>query len=100
VCSAQVGTGTLTGGDVVSDTTRSSAVTGGHVYAADHAIYHSHSPRVSACGTRYGQGRCTILWIKAQDNEWVLLPHGMLELAIHISTDELTAMVDRLRDKL
>jgi hypothetical protein len=84
----------------VGDTTGNSAAAGGHVYSADHAIYRSSSPRVSACGTRYGQGRCTILWIKVRDSEWVLLPHGVPELAIHVSTDELTAMLDRLQTKL
>jgi len=84
----------------MGDTTRNSAVTGGPVYPADHAIYRSSSPRVSACGTRYGHGCCTILWIKVRDNEWVLLPHGLPELAVHVSTDELMAMLDRLRDKL
>jgi len=69
-------------------------------YPADHAIYHSRSPRVSACGTRYGQGLCTILWIKVKDSEWVLLPHGVPSLAVHLSTDELTTMLNRLREKL
>ncbi len=78
----------------------SSVVTGESVYPADHAIYHSRSPRVSVCGTRYGHGQCTILWIKAKESEWVLLPHGMPSLAIHLTTDELTTMLDRLREKL
>lgn len=69
-------------------------------YPADHAIYKSRSPRVTACGTRYGHGLCTILWIKAQENEWILLPHGLPSLAVHLSTDELTTMLDRLREKL
>ncbi|MGQ0778665.1 MAG: hypothetical protein ACT4NY_30345, partial [Pseudonocardiales bacterium] len=60
----------------------------------------SSSPRVSACGTRYGHGHCTILWIKAQDNEWVLLPHGIPNLAVHLPADDLTMMLNRLRDKL
>jgi hypothetical protein len=84
----------------VGDRTRNSAATGEPGHPADHAIYQSSSPRVAACGIRYGQGRCTILWIKVRDNEWVLLPHGLPHLAIHISTDELIAMLDRLRSKL
>jgi hypothetical protein len=74
--------------------------TGEYVYPADHAIYHSGSPRVSVSGTRYGQGWCTVLWIKVKDSEWVLLPHGMPSLAVHLSTDELTTMLNRLREKL
>ncbi|MGH3603420.1 MAG: hypothetical protein ACRDQI_05270 [Pseudonocardiaceae bacterium] len=69
-------------------------------YPADHAIYRSGSPRVSSCGTRYGHGQCTILWIKVKDSEWMLLPHGVPSLAVHLSTDELTTMLDRLREKL
>ncbi|MGH3931515.1 MAG: hypothetical protein ACRDTF_16270 [Pseudonocardiaceae bacterium] len=70
------------------------------VHPADQAIYQSRTPRVSACGTRYGHGHCTILWLKAENNEWVLLPHGVPSLAVHLSTDELTTMLDRLRAKL
>ena len=70
------------------------------VYPADHAIYQSRSPRVSACGTRYGHGRCTILWIKVKDGEWMLLPHGVPSLAVHLSTDEMATMLNRLREKL
>lgn len=69
-------------------------------YPVDHAIYQSHSPRVTTCGTRYGHGLCTILWIKVQDNEWMLLPHGVPSLAIHLSTDDLTRMLDQLQEKL
>lgn len=69
-------------------------------YPADHAIYQSRSPRVTACGIRYGYGLCTILWIKVQDNEWMLLPHGVPSLAVHLSTDDLTRMLDRLQEKL
>ncbi len=75
-------------------------MTDGFTYPADHAIYQSRSPRVTACGTRYGHGLCNILWIKAKGNEWMLLPHGMPSLAVHLSTGELTTMLDRLREKL
>jgi hypothetical protein len=54
------------------------------VIPIDQAIYDSHSPRVAACGKRYGHGLCTVLWIKASDNGWVLLPHGMPDLAVHL----------------
>jgi hypothetical protein len=30
----------------------------------------------------------------------VLLPHGVPSLAVHLSTDELTTMSNRLREKL
>lgn len=73
---------------------------GDSVHPMDQAIYDSRSPRVTVCGTRYGHGLCTILWIKAGDTGWVLLPHGMPDLAVHLSTDELVTMLDRLRDKL
>ncbi|MDQ3760567.1 MAG: hypothetical protein M3460_02360 [Actinomycetota bacterium] len=69
-------------------------------YPADHAIYRSGSPRVASRGIRYGHGLCTILWIRVKDSEWMLLPHGMPSLAIHITRDELTTMLDRLREKL
>lgn len=72
----------------------------GTVDPIDKAIYDSRSPRVAACGRRYGHGACTLLWIKVSDHEWVLLPHGMPDLAVHLLRDELTAMLDRLRDKL
>jgi hypothetical protein len=75
-------------------------VNDGFVYPADHAIYQSRSPRVAACGIRYGHGFCNILWIKVHDNEWMLLPHGVPSLAVHVSTDELTTMLGRLREKL
>ncbi|MGH3688415.1 MAG: hypothetical protein ACRDRU_04775 [Pseudonocardiaceae bacterium] len=51
-------------------------------------------------GTRYGHGWCTVLWIKTPDGGWVLLPHGMPNLAIHLSAKELTTMLNGLRDKL
>ncbi|MGH3694441.1 MAG: hypothetical protein ACRDRX_10740 [Pseudonocardiaceae bacterium] len=70
------------------------------IYPADHAIFQSRSPRVTACGTRYGHGLCTILWIKVKDSEWMLLPHGVPSLAVHLSTEELTTMLDGLREKL
>jgi hypothetical protein len=76
------------------------AVTDEFIYPADHAIYRSASPRVAASGIRYGHGLCTILWIKVKDSEWVLLPHGVPSLAIHITREELSTMLDRLRDKL
>ena len=66
----------------------------------DQAIYRSQSPRVAVEGKRYGHGTCTVLWIKASDNGWVLLPHGMPTLAVHLPLDELTAMLDGLRAKL
>lgn len=66
----------------------------------DQAIYNSRSPRVTASGIRYGHGFCTVLWIKVSDNGWVLLPHGMPDLAVHLPADELITMLDRLRDKL
>jgi hypothetical protein len=76
------------------------AVTDEFIYPADHAIYRSSSPWVAASSIRYGHGLCTILWIKVKDSEWVLLPHGVPGLAIHITRDELIAMLDRLREKL
>jgi hypothetical protein len=66
----------------------------------DQAIYDSHSPRVVACGLRYGYGFCNVLWIKVGDRGWVLLPHGVPNLAVHLSSDEFGTMLDRLRDKL
>lgn len=72
----------------------------GVVHPMDRAIYDSHSPRVTACGRRYGHGLCTLLWIKAGDHGWVLLPHGMPDLAVHVPHDELISMLDRLRAKL
>lgn len=75
-------------------------MTDDRTYPADHAIYQSCSPRVSACGTRYGHGLCTILWIKVTDAEWMLLPHSVPNLAVHLSTHELATMLDRLQKKL
>ncbi|MFN2494751.1 MAG: hypothetical protein ABR608_02415 [Pseudonocardiaceae bacterium] len=69
-------------------------------HPADQVLFQSRTPRVSACGTRYGHGLCTVLWLKAKDGEWVLLPHGVPSLAVHLSTDELSTMLDRLREKL
>jgi hypothetical protein len=66
----------------------------------DQAIYDSRSPRVATCGIRYGHGFCTILWIRVGDNGWVLLPHGMPDLAVHLSGDEFVTMLDRLQDEL
>jgi hypothetical protein len=73
---------------------------GDTVLPIDQAIYDSRSPRVAVCGIRYGHGFCTVLWIKSSDNGWVLLPHGMPDLAVHLPSDELVTMLDRLRDKL
>jgi hypothetical protein len=72
----------------------------GTVYPIDQAIYDSHSPRVAACGIRYGHGLCTVLWIKTGDHGWVLLPHGMPDLAVHLPEQELVTMLNRLRNKL
>jgi hypothetical protein len=70
------------------------------VHPVDQALYDSRSPRVAACGIRYGHGFCNVLWIKASDNGWVLLPHGMPNLAVHLPIDELVTMLDGLRAKL
>lgn len=70
------------------------------VHPIDQAVYDSRSPRVAVQGTRYGHGWCTVLWIKTPDGGWVLLPHGMPNLAIHLSAKELTTMLNGLRDKL
>ena len=40
------------------------------VYPIDQSIYDSRSPRVTACGIRYGHGAATVLWIKAGDDGW------------------------------
>ena len=69
-------------------------------HPADQVLFQSRTPRVSACGTRYGHGLCTVLWLKAKDGGWVLLPHGVPSLAVHLSTEELSTMLDRLREKL
>ncbi|MGH3913613.1 MAG: hypothetical protein ACRDTC_09400 [Pseudonocardiaceae bacterium] len=84
----------------MSDTASNSPGTEEPVPPADNVIFQSRRPRVSVCGTRYGHGLCTILWIKVKDSEWVLLPHGMPSLVIHLSTEELTTMLHRLREKL
>ncbi|MGH3781328.1 MAG: methyltransferase domain-containing protein [Pseudonocardiaceae bacterium] len=39
-------------------------------------------------------------WLAQAAPGWVLLPHGMPDLAVHLPIDELVAMLDRLRDKL
>ncbi len=81
----------------------SAAVADDTVHPVDQAIYDSHSPRVAVCGTRHGHGpsdACTVLWIKTGDHGWVLLPHGMPDLAVHLPTHEFITMLDRLRDKL
>jgi hypothetical protein len=70
------------------------------VHLMDYAIYDSRSPRVAACGIRYGHGFCTVPWIKASDNGWALLPHGMPNLAVHLPADALVTMLDGLRAKL
>lgn len=70
------------------------------VQPIDQAIYNSRSPRVAANGIRHGHGFCTVLWIKSSDNGWVLLPHGMPDLAVHLQVDELVTMLSRLRDNL
>lgn len=88
------------GSELDAENQGSGAVTDEFTYPADHAIYQSRSPRVAACGTRHGYGLCTILWIRVRDDEWMLLPHGVPSLAVHLSTGELTTMLDRLRKKL
>jgi hypothetical protein len=40
-----------------------------------------------------------VLRTKAGDTGWVLLPHGMPNPAVHLPTDELTTMLDNLREK-
>lgn len=84
----------------MGDTTSNSPATGETAHPADSVIFQSRLPRVSACGTRYGHGLCTILWIKVKNSEWALLPHGMPSLAVHLSTEELTTMLHRLQEKL
>lgn len=78
----------------------SAAVADDSVHPVDQEIYDSHSPRVAVCGVRRGCDDCTVLWIKTGDHGWVLLPHGMPDLAVHLSTHEFITMLDRLRDKL
>lgn len=70
------------------------------VHPVDQAVCRSRSPRVAVEGKRYDHGMCTVLWIKASDNGWVLLPHGTPSLAVHLSLNELTTMLDSLREKL
>lgn len=70
------------------------------VHPVDQTIYDGRSPRVAACGIRYGHGPCTVLWIKAGDHGWVLLPHGVPGLAVHLPEQELITVLDRLRDML
>lgn len=70
------------------------------VHPVDQAIYQSGSPRVAVKGTRYGHGTCTVLWIKASDSGWVLLPHGVPALAVHLPPSEFTTMLDGLREGL
>jgi hypothetical protein len=69
------------------------------VHPVDQAVYQSGSPRVAVQGTRYGHGACTVLWIKASGNGWVLLPHGVPSLAVHLPMDEFTTMRDGLRKR-
>ncbi len=83
-----------------SDVSQASAREHETVHPVDQAIYQSRSPRVAVLGTRYGHGDCTVLWIKASDNGWVLLPHGMPTLAIHLPAHEFTTMLDGLRERL
>lgn len=66
----------------------------------DRAVYESRSPRVAVEGTRYGHGRCTVLWIRVRNGSWVLLPHGMPNLAVHLPAQEFAAMLDGLRAKM
>jgi hypothetical protein len=68
---------------------------GERVHPIDQAVYQSRAPQ----GTRYGHGSCTVLWIKAGDDGWVLLPHGMPTLAVHLPAREFTTMLDSLRDR-
>lgn len=70
------------------------------VHPIDQAVYQSRSPRVAVQGTRHGHGACTVLWIKVSDDGWVLLPHGMPNLAVHLPVGELTTMLDSLRERL
>lgn len=70
------------------------------VHPIDRAVYESGSPRVAVEGTRYGHGRCTVLWIKVSDGSWVLLPHGVPNLAVHLTAQEFVAMLDGLRAKM
>lgn len=81
-------------------TKESTGVADDTVHPLDHTIYHSRSPRVAACGIRYGHGPCTVLWIKAGDRGWVLLPHGVPDLAVHLPEHEFITMLERLRDTL
>lgn len=70
------------------------------VHPLDQAVYQSRAPRVAVQGIRYGHGACTVLWIKTSDDGWVLLPHGMPTLAVHLPAHEFTTMLDGLRDRL
>ncbi|MGH3934373.1 MAG: hypothetical protein ACRDS1_05260 [Pseudonocardiaceae bacterium] len=70
------------------------------VHPVDQTIYDSGAPRVAVGGIRYGHGPCTLLWIKSRDHGWVLLPHGVPDLAVHLPEQEFITMLERLRDKL
>ena len=72
----------------------------GTVFPIDQEIYDSYASRVAVCGTRSGHGACTVLWIKTGDHGWVLMSHGVPDLAVHLPTHEFITMLDRLRDKL
>jgi hypothetical protein len=52
------------------------------------------------CGTRYGQGRCTVLWISVDNGGWMLLPHGVPALSVHLAPDEFTSMLNKLQEKM
>ncbi len=84
----------------VSDASQAGAQEHETVNPVDQAVYQSGAPRVAVKGTRYGHGACTVLWIKASDNSWVLLPHGVPTLAVHLPASEFTAMLDGLRERL
>lgn len=53
---------------------------------------------MAVCGTRYGHGLCTVLWIKVADRGWILLPHGIPNLSVHLGSEEFAAMLDGLRE--
>lgn len=84
----------------VSDVSEARAQDRETSHPIDQAVYQSRSPRVAVQGIRYGHGACTILWIKASDEGWVLLPHGMPNLAVHLAVDEFTTMLDSLQQRL
>jgi hypothetical protein len=85
---------------VRSTPTASRATTRETVHPVDQAVYRSGSPRVAVQGRRYGHRVCTVLWIKASDGGWALLPHGVPSLAVHLPATEFTTMLNKLQDKL